>query len=68
MKLLTTAEAADFLRLSPHTLRLWRQQGEGPVFRRVGRSIRYAEADVTAFVEAAARTSTSDDGTGGNGA
>jgi len=44
-------EAAQILGLKPITLRFWRMQKRGPVFSRLGRSIRYSEADLQAFIE-----------------
>ena len=58
--LLTTREVAAELGLRPHTLDKWRITGRGPRFRKLGRSVRYSRADVQAFVDAAAATSTAD--------
>ena len=49
-RLLTPIQAAALLRLSPGTLAQWRVQGTGPKFYRVGRSIRYREADIEAMI------------------
>lgn len=58
-RLLTTAEAAERLSASPRTLEHWRLRGGGPVFRKVGsRMVRYAPADLDAFVEQGARVNT----------
>lgn len=38
---LNTEHAAAYLGLSPATLEKWRVQGGGPLFERLGRSIRY---------------------------
>jgi DNA-binding transcriptional MerR regulator len=43
---LTTAEAAEILRVAPYTLCHWRCEGIGPPFRRFGRAIRYTRADL----------------------
>lgn len=61
-KLLTTAQAADWLGLSPRTLERYRVTGEGPKFRKIGRWVRYTEADLEAWLESCTRSSTSDDG------
>jgi hypothetical protein len=45
----------------PRTL-TWRWAGKGPVFRKIGKSVRYDAADIDAFIEAGKRTSTSDPG------
>jgi hypothetical protein len=49
--MLRDTEAANFLGLKPITLRLWRMQQRGPVFSKLGRSVRYSENDLQAFVE-----------------
>ncbi len=56
---LTTAEAARFLDLSPRTLERWRGTGNGPMYRKLGRAVRYAVADLEGFAAANARSSTS---------
>lgn len=45
-------EAAAFLGVSEATLPTWRCRGKGPRFVRLGRSVRYFEADLTAYLEA----------------
>lgn len=52
--LLTDSEVAQYLRIQPHTLRVWRSARRRPQLRfvRVGRLVRYRFADVTAFIEA----------------
>jgi 5-methylcytosine-specific restriction protein A len=42
----TTREAAEFLRFSPDTLAVWRNQAKGPIYVRVGHSIRYRRQDL----------------------
>lgn len=59
-KLLTNDETAALLGLKPNTLEIWRTQGKGPVFRKIGRSVRYSEADVIEYLDAGTCTSTSD--------
>lgn len=61
-KLLTETEAADFLAMSPATLRRWRVEGTGPVFTKIGRAVRYPEASLVAYVERNTRSSTTEQG------
>lgn len=50
--LLTTPEAAAFLRLAPGTLQNWRCRGEGPRFIQIGtQAVRYALGDLEAYVD-----------------
>ncbi len=48
---LTTAQAAQFLSVSPRTLEDWRLRGGGPPFRKYGRLVRYLRGDLIAFAE-----------------
>jgi hypothetical protein len=57
---LTNLEAADFLRLSPRTLEKQRVQGGGPRFRKFGRRVMYALADLEAWADARSFAMTSD--------
>jgi hypothetical protein len=59
---LDTREAAVFLRISPITLARWRIEGKGPAYRKFGRCVVYARADLTAWSDAQRRQSTSDVG------
>ena len=61
-QLLTDVEAADFLGLKPKTLARWRWKGQGPVFRKVGRKVRYARNDLEEYIASSARRSTTDPG------
>ena len=45
-ELLTTREAASYLRLAITTLEHWRLEGRGPAFCKIGRQVRYRRADV----------------------
>lgn len=58
----TTTEAAHFLRLSRRTLEKMRLDGRGPIYRKMGRSVRYAVDDLTEWANNGARRSTSDPG------
>lgn len=55
-------EAAASIRLgvSPRTLQAWRVSGGGPIYRKIGRRVLYATADLAAFIEAGARSHTSE--------
>ncbi len=56
----TTEDAAKLLgKVSPRTLEKWRVLGEGPAFRKFGKSVVYAESDLEAYAKAQRRTSTS---------
>lgn len=54
-RVMTEAEAASELGVSPKTLRNWRVYGTGPAFRKEGRLVRYAERDVKAFADKRAK-------------
>ena len=58
-KLLCVKEAAARVGLSKSTLDKLRVSGGGPRFAKLGRTVRYAEADLAAWVEAGKRASTS---------
>jgi hypothetical protein len=58
-KLLTSQQTADLLTIREGTLRIWRLQGKGPRFRRIGQQVRYDEADVVAYINAQTYISTS---------
>ncbi|HME73974.1 MAG TPA: helix-turn-helix domain-containing protein [Myxococcota bacterium] len=58
--LLPTGHAAAHLGLSPRTLERWRVLGTGPVFRRLGRAVRYSLVDLEAFAATRMRVSTRD--------
>ena len=60
--LVNEAEAALMRSLSVKTLRRWRWAGKGPRFLKLGAAVRYDAADLTAFIEAGRRSSTSDPG------
>jgi hypothetical protein len=55
-KLLTTAEAAAYMRLKPQTLAKWRSHGKGPSFVQLGGKVFYRVAELDAYVEAGVTT------------
>lgn len=57
---LTNDEAAAFLRLSPRTLEKQRVIGGGPRFRKFGRRVMYAVADLETWADARSFEATSD--------
>jgi hypothetical protein len=56
--LITEGEAAAILRVSLTSLRRWRREGSGPVYRKLGRSVRYRPNDLSDFVASAMRRET----------
>jgi hypothetical protein len=50
----TTAELAEFLRLSPRVLTQWRYLGKGPRWIKVGRHVRYPQEDTQEWLDAGA--------------
>lgn len=61
--LLTEGEAAAAIGFTPRFLQNRRLRGDGPRFVTIGRSVRYRPEDLTAWLEAQPRhTSTSDPG------
>ena len=57
---LNTREAASLLSLKKNTLEIWRVQGRGPAFVRLGRAIRYRIGDLENFVQKQTVQSTSE--------
>jgi predicted DNA-binding transcriptional regulator AlpA len=49
--MLDTKEAAGYLGLAAITLQIWRSQGRGPRYVRMGRAIRYRMADLDTWVD-----------------
>ena len=50
--LMTEKECADYLRLAPVTLRLWRyRRTSGPPFTKVGRKVLYRREDVDSWLK-----------------
>ena len=58
-QLLTTKEAAEVLRLRPHTLENMRSQGKGPIFMKLGGRVFYHRADLKTWCKEARRRSSS---------
>lgn len=48
--LLTVAQVAEILQLSPWTLYGWRSRGEGPPTTKVGRAVRYQPEALLAWL------------------
>ena len=61
LRLLTQREAARVLRLSERTLERLRVTGSGPVYVKAGRSVRYREADLEAWIASRVVSSTSEE-------
>ena len=57
-RLIDEKQAAEFLAISPRTLQAWRVTGGGPIFKKIGRVVRYDCADLAAFITARTHTST----------
>lgn len=57
---LTTKQAADYLKLSYFSLEKMRSRGGGPRFRRHGRRVVYAVAELDAWSDARVMDSTAD--------
>jgi len=56
--LVTEGEAASLLRVSLTSVRRWRREGRGPVYRKMGRSVRYRRDDLADFIASARRMET----------
>ena len=52
-RVLSDAEVAERLGVSPFTVRAWRHKGQGPRFMKMGRAVRYRPEDVEAFKQTA---------------
>ena len=57
--LMTTKEAADYVRLSKPTLERLRVAGEGPAYVKLFRSVRYRRVDLDEWVASCVKRSTS---------
>lgn len=58
--LIDETQAAAILGLSRRTLQAWRVSGAGPVYRKIGCRVLYAEADIADFIAASRRHHTSE--------
>jgi len=56
--LFRSPQAAKYLTLSKQTLDLWRCQGRGPQFLKVGRAVCYRRSDLDAWLNGQVRYST----------
>jgi excisionase family DNA binding protein len=51
-RLLTTAQVAELLNVAPHTLAVWRSEGNFDIpFVKIGRAVRYRLVDVELYLE-----------------
>lgn len=54
---LTPEETAALLKVSPDTLRVWRREGKGPQFHRLGhRTVRYSRPQLEAWMTGSTAT------------
>ena len=60
--LMTTPEAATYVRRSPRTLERYRVTGEGPKFLKPDGRVLYRRGDLDDWLEGSVRRSTSDPG------
>jgi hypothetical protein len=58
--LLSEADAARYLNLSPRTLERWRTTGEGPRYIKQSRRVSYAPAELDRWIAAHMRSNTSE--------
>lgn len=56
---MTVQQAANYLGLAVSTLNKWRCYGDGPLFIKMGRSVRYRIKDLNDYVEGSLAESTS---------
>jgi hypothetical protein len=57
--LVDTNAAARLLGVSPRCLQNWRTRGGGPKYKKLGRGVRYAPADLDDFLHERTRRTTS---------
>jgi len=62
--MMTPAQTAEALEVSPATLARWRWAGRGPKFVKYGKHVRYRRQDVVDFIEASIREHTASGFTG----
>jgi len=58
--LLTPSELADYLSLKPKTLETMRRRGDGPKFKKLGRTVRYLGSDIRKWFGEQTRESTTE--------
>lgn len=58
---LNQTATAKILSVSERSLERWRLEGTGPAYRKFGRRVLYAHADLIEWADQRRRTSTSDD-------
>jgi excisionase family DNA binding protein len=51
MHLLTRNEAAEMLKLAPHTLALWASTGKNLPMVKFGKAVRYRKEDIEKYIE-----------------
>jgi predicted DNA-binding transcriptional regulator AlpA len=61
-QLLNNDETADMLCVSRRTLPVWRVQGKGPKFIKIGKLVRYERCELDAWMQANTHSSTSRSG------
>ncbi len=61
-ELINEEHASTILKVSTRTLQAWRVRGGGPMFVKVGRSVRYRLEDLETFVNENVHQSTSEKG------
>jgi len=50
-QLLTDVQAAEFLSISPSTMRVWRWKRQGPEWVKIGRCVRYRQSALNAYLD-----------------
>ncbi|WP_181951993.1 helix-turn-helix transcriptional regulator [Pseudovibrio ascidiaceicola] len=60
--LITEAAAADYLGISIRTIQAWRVRGGGPIFVKMGKTVRYRSSDIQNWIESHLASSTSEVG------
>ena len=58
-ELLTTSEAAQYVRLGKPTLERFRLSGNGPLYAKLGGAVRYRQADLDQWISSRLTNSTS---------
>lgn len=62
--ILTTREAAKCVRLSKTKLERLRQSGDGPLYIKIGRAVRYRDSDLAIWLERHLTPTATDQGEG----